>query len=89
MSHTPGPWHVEGVGINALVGAGINGVIVAVRHRLRGAESEANMRLIAAAPELLEALEALLNFVWGEGYSDAASELARAEAMVTALKESK
>ncbi|WHL17665.1 hypothetical protein [Stenotrophomonas acidaminiphila] len=55
--HTPGPWCVEGVGIRALVRAGINGVIVAVRHRLSAQEHEANARLIAAAPELLETLE--------------------------------
>jgi len=54
--HTPGPWSVEGVGIRALVRAGINGVIVAVRHRLPAGEHEANTRLIAAALELLENL---------------------------------
>ena len=58
--HTPGPWCVEGVGIRALVRAGINGVIVAVRHRLSAQEHEANARLIAAAPELLESVKALL-----------------------------
>lgn len=58
--HTPGPWCVEGVGIRALVRAGINGVIVAVRHRLSAQEHEANARLIAAAPELLEAAMAFI-----------------------------
>jgi len=53
--HTPGPWCVEGVGIRALVRAGINGVIVAVRHRLSAQEHEANARLIAAAPDSHEA----------------------------------
>lgn len=59
--HTPGPWCVEGVGIRALVRAGTSGVIVAVRHRLSAQENEANARLIAAAPELLEALENILS----------------------------
>lgn len=62
--HTPGPWCVEGVGIGALVRARINGVIVAVRHRLSAQEHEANARLIAAAPELLEALREAVDLAW-------------------------
>ena len=62
--HTPGPWKVDATGSEAagwafrIVGdanyaplARINGV---------GPTSAANARLIAAAPKLLEALEALL-----------------------------
>lgn len=51
---TPGPWIADGSGIRALVRAESTGVIVAVRHRLPGAENEANACLIAAAPEFGE-----------------------------------
>lgn len=53
--HTPGPWIVDGQGIRALV-RGSNGVIVAVRHRQPSEEHEANARLIAAAPDMLQML---------------------------------
>jgi hypothetical protein len=50
MEHTPGPWTVDGSDVHA------SGFIVAqVSWRLE--EWEANARLIAAAPELLKALE--------------------------------
>ena len=58
-SHTPGPWDVEPKGSRHFVD-GADGLAVAylgwagVRER---SEIEANARLIAAAPELLEALE--------------------------------
>lgn len=57
--HTAGPWSVEGFGIKAIVRAA-NGVIVAIRHRLGAGEHEANSSLIAAAPELLEALNQII-----------------------------
>jgi hypothetical protein len=84
-AHTPGPWRVLldslRVGRNSdfaptvLVIAdcrGSTGVSVA--------ESQANARLIAAAPALLEALRAILALdVYADGYSAA---LERAEAAV-------
>src|SRR5690606_19394978 len=58
--HTPGPWAVDGKGSQAIVRA--NDLrIVSIRHRLDGDEHEANARLIAAAPELLEALQLLMS----------------------------
>jgi len=55
MSHTPGPWHVNCDGYFRIVGdaeyapiARINGI---------GPASQANAHLIAASPDLLEALE--------------------------------
>jgi hypothetical protein len=74
---TPGPWSVDGEGIEAIV-RGADGTIVAVRHRLRRAENEANMRLIASAPDLYEAgrdAEALLKSV--EGQNGLVDELLR------------
>lgn len=66
MSYTPGPWalHVDGV---LVLGAGPNPQAVvdcetSASPNLRRAEREANARLIAAAPELLEACKRLLTF---------------------------
>lgn len=49
------------------------------RHRAERAEQEANARLMAAAPELLEALEEMLS-AWDEGpaYGAASADKARA-----------
>lgn len=59
MNHTPGPWTVEKNGyLNQL---GIEPCIGAVYGA--GEELNANARLIAAAPDLLAALEALMGIV--------------------------
>lgn len=47
---TPGPWFVEGRGIDALV-RGNDATIVAKRHRLPGNVHNANATFIAASPE--------------------------------------
>lgn len=69
--HTPGPWRaVETIGGYALI-ATRDGVLIAKvdcsissNHWVKNiAESNANSRLISAAPELLEALENLLGRV--------------------------
>lgn len=59
MSHTPGPWRLEGEGIKAMV-RGDDATIVALRHRLPGPVNDANMRLIAAAPDLLAFAESVV-----------------------------
>lgn len=59
--HTPGPWEISGSSIwnpethRAIYASGGKPI-----HK-RDEEGQANARLIAAAPELLEALEALEN----------------------------
>jgi hypothetical protein len=72
MKHTPGPWNADGYHVRQ---SGINGtrmiadVCYTGPHHTPPAEypkscrfaDEANARLIAAAPELLEALEMLIN----------------------------
>ena len=61
-AHTPGPWDVEPKGSRHFVD-GADGLTVAYLDRAgvrERSEIEANARLIAAAPELLEALEAVL-----------------------------
>ena len=61
--HTPGPWKLETEGHGHLVN-GADGRTVVYLHRSgvrNRAEIEANARLVAAAPELLEALHAARN----------------------------
>ena len=52
--HTPGPWSING---NKIDGNGYH--IVSVNSH-RTSEGEANARLIAAAPELLEIVKSIL-----------------------------
>ena len=66
--HTPGPWVISG---RSTINAGRGGWVASVSQSNR----EANARLIAAAPELLEALrvlEAALIRDMGAGYSGVA-----------------
>jgi hypothetical protein len=59
--HTPGPWHANGCCIEAPGDEGPRDVTIAVVH---GQRLDANARLIAAAPELLAALNGVL--YWAE-----------------------
>lgn len=60
--HTPGPWGVLIGDAGPIVFAGNKGNMVATCLRqITSAEREANARLIAAAPELLTALEVLVD----------------------------
>lgn len=57
MSHTPGPWTVHG-GWGGMVKAKDGRFVAECRNRqLKPNEVEANMSLIAAAPDMLYALE--------------------------------
>ena len=61
-AHTPGPWDVEPKGSRHFVD-GADGLTVAYLDRAgvrERSEIEANARLIASAPELIDALEAVL-----------------------------
>ena len=69
MSFTPGPWFATGTMtkyVEARIDGGLVQEIAAVGPTAAdngyGAQQEANARLIAAAPELLEALEKLVLF---------------------------
>lgn len=62
--HTPGPWNTGQRG--RMLNVGHNGTLIATidcrsQHPAVEAEAHANARLIAAAPELLEALHSALN----------------------------
>jgi hypothetical protein len=81
--HTPGPWTIEPHGATTALYAdrddgshGFRGINL--RHGLRlmnlddgDSNFEANARLIAAAPELLEALKWILDYTESDGYADA------------------
>ena len=84
--HTPGPWKVlseEAIRIKSQ-----DGSLLAMLHHLRGVhgvngripieEVHANARLIAAAPELLEALKELLGLAERHGWLHVAVNNARA-----------
>lgn len=61
--HTPGPWSVDQDGVYAANGEQL-GVVFSVKSSPNWwSEGVANTNLIASAPELLEALEALVNSV--------------------------
>ena len=58
--HTPGPWNIGAPPPNGEQTIGTQqGLMVAVATTGAGVPTEVNANLIAAAPELLEALEAL------------------------------
>jgi hypothetical protein len=60
MNHTPGPWTDESIGKDAMVSTHAEAdramMIDCTRSGCRIKEDQANARLIAAAPDLLEAL---------------------------------
>jgi hypothetical protein len=72
-AHTKGPWGFAWGGGHALIipsdgGATIAGVPYSDDHEIP--KAEANARLIAAAPDLLEALNAILPFIPKTSASD-------------------
>ena len=64
MTHTPGPWHAEGVGVSQMTGvataytirseSGLLGTVFG--SAVNDSEQRANAHLIAAAPDLLALL---------------------------------
>lgn len=61
--HTPGPWHIQQGDDGEMLIKPIPGQVVAVVEPQADKEEEAaNARLIAAAPELLEALMSILEY---------------------------
>jgi len=85
MSHTPGPWEIadsntveEMTDIRSAAGhliACVNaveaGAIAGMNYQGCGGSSQANARLIAAAPALVAACEAALAVMTGPGYGGA------------------
>lgn len=64
--HTPGPWKVGNSHSNYIInhqyGDGSWGYLMSLSSVVHGEAEEANAKLIAAAPELLEALERVSTF---------------------------
>lgn len=57
--HTPGPWKTSYTNLSVVIAE--NGAVVARASKLNGLVNlQANARLIAAAPELLEALQTVV-----------------------------
>ena len=63
--HTPGPWKSNTYRVCAGVGTPAIKVICDTAHNMasRTPENEANARLIAAAPEMLECLQATIDYL--------------------------
>ena len=65
IKHTPGPWHIDFDDCEADIHSGFGMVAKTMGHgKEQDDEGRANARLIAAAPELLEALGALAHSVF-------------------------
>jgi len=90
--HTPGPWDVHGDHATLVGPRNGKQMLAEAKHghivtecALTIGEAQANARLIAAAPELLEALKAMLNggidtgLTWEETCNQAAAAIAKAE----------
>lgn len=81
--HTPGPWSVERhphSGHPLVAGEGEYVVADCGNGEIETASEEANARLIAAAPELLEALISLRDFLRGNGTKSARADAAISKA---------
>lgn len=86
--HTPGPWLRDGRFVYALNEHGINAMSLSlppgIGHYDDKETQEANARLIAAAPELLEALQHLLEFADQTGRGCSSQEEAARAAIAKA-----
>lgn len=80
-THTPGPWHVaNGCQIRSAKDQ------IAKAWMMRNGEGLANARLIAAAPEMLEALEEIVSAADGDGWSQLDADLRKARAAIAKAK---
>lgn len=90
--HTPGPWTFDTKRSPARLVAGNSAALAMVyltdpETKKRSAEHLANARLIAAAPELLEALEALyVQEDWEGEDIDPASPIGKARAAIASAR---
>jgi hypothetical protein len=73
--HTTGPWHrnIPANGKYPTVFAGRNQHVAVATQQKNSEETEANISLIAAAPDLLAALESLMPYVNGIHWSQVAA----------------
>lgn len=83
-NHTPGPWHVTAMhkGIRpSFHSPGENGGVAICEMYSSGRDVVANARLIAAAPDLLEALEGMVSDFDG-CYADGEPAMIKARAAI-------
>jgi hypothetical protein len=66
MSHTEGPWYVDGDGVT-IRGRGDKRVAMCREDWMADGEAAANARLIAAAPEMLECLQKVAAYLGPRG----------------------
>ena len=71
IKHTPGPWNYDRSGYSLYVNSGRELVTALSMDGKRLETSEANARLIAAAPDLLKSLERWQTFARNNGWTDA------------------
>lgn len=85
--HTPGPWMVTATEDCYCVANAGRYVIVPERGKVKADNSEADARLIAAAPELLAALERMLSKAYKQNWNDNyPEELEQAESAIAKAK---
>jgi len=88
MSHTPGPWEIESSfdpgykSISAQKHTALAQVVWCMEDEGRSPECEANARLIAAAPELLDALFYLLETSSGVSHEQWLEAMEQARAAI-------
>jgi hypothetical protein len=86
--HTPGPWGYESFALSEEIVS--NDKVIATvhsRHCMFPEEMRANARLIAAAPDLLEALLTLLGETEDSDYLSRSEQEKKAKAVITKAKE--
>lgn len=81
---TPGPWTGKDVGICRQDRAGLQLGFIMTHDENRVAECAANAHLIAAAPDLLEALQAMLSKAYKQNWNDQyPDEVSKAQAAIS------
>lgn len=81
---TPGPWAGKDVGICRQDRAGLQLGFIMTHDENRVAECAANAHLIAAAPDLLEALQEMLNKAYKQNWNDQyPDEVSKAQAAIS------
>ena len=88
--HTPGPWYQNiSAKYPVFAGEAPNHVhIASILHGASDSEREANLRLIAAAPDLLYACQILIRLVELEVVGDTPNEVKTARAAIAKAKQS-
>lgn len=76
---TPGPWTVEAPDERPIILSGDGGMVADMIEREDSRETQANARLISAAPDLLEALEMLRETWTGTSYAQWTTEMHAAD----------